>query len=307
MRLFAFAEDSGFKQIIAFLLIILFSALIFSGIGVVSAFLIWGGDVINEVGGMSSPQAVDAARYMQGWFHAGMFLVPSLIFAALSGTGLGNYLSIKKFPAMKYLLFALALYIIASPLIGTLMEWNSHLSLPSWLSGVEEWMRSQEDKAKIATEALMKTRTSAGLWANLLIMAVLPALGEEFMFRGVLMRWFSGFIKNIHLNIALTALLFSALHMQFFGFFPRMALGILFGYLLYWSGSIWLPVIVHFLNNGSMVLLYYLFYKGSISVNPEDIGTADSAYLLIFNTILVILGFVWFSRTSKSRGDTLKF
>jgi len=130
----------------------------------------------------------------------------------------------------------------------------------------------------------------------LLIMAILPAIGEEFLFRGFLMRYFSSFVKNIHLNIIIVSIIFSALHLQFYGFLPRMALGILLGYLFYWSGSIWLPIVVHFANNAMTVIVYYLAEVGKINIDAEDFGNINNNYLLIINIIILGLGFYWFEK-----------
>ena len=110
------------------------------------------------------------------------------------------------------------------------------------------------------------------------------------------MRYFSSFIKNIHINILIVSILFSAMHLQFYGFLPRMALGLLLGYLYYWMGSIWVPVLVHFINNGAMVLIYYLAEKGSIQSSAEDFGNIDSVYFLVVNTFILAAGIYWFTR-----------
>jgi len=129
-----------------------------------------------------------------------------------------------------------------------------------------------------------------------LVLAILPALGEELVFRGFLLRYFSNFIRNIHVNIFLVALLFSAMHMQFYGFLPRFALGLMLGYLFVWSGTLWLPVLVHFLNNSIPVVVYYLVAKGTLSVNPDDFGNTSSLWIIVVNAIFIAGAFIWFDR-----------
>jgi len=301
MNFIALSEDKPFKQILSFLVIMVLSAVVFTGIGGVSAYFIWGSDTLQTLYDYNNPDVVSALKYLQGWNHFGLFLAPALIFGLLSGKGLMNYFNAKKLPALKFFVLAILLLIIANPLIGMLMEWNSAMSLPQWLSGMEEWMRNLEDEAKVATEALIKAENPSQFMANLLVMAVLPALGEEFLFRGFLMRYFSSFIKNIHVNILIVSILFSALHMQFYGFLPRMALGIILGYLYYWTGSIWVPVLVHFINNGAMVLIYYLAETGNIQGNPEEFGNTTSAYLLIANAFILAAGIYWFVRNQNKK------
>lgn len=301
MKLIAFSEDKPFKQIIAFLLIVLMSAVIFTGIGALSAYFIWGRDTFYNLHDYDNPNVISALKYMQGWSHFGIFLASSVIYGLLSGVGLMNFYNGKKLPHIKYFIFAVVLLVISNPLIGLLMEWNAAMHLPHWLSGLEAKMREMEDAAKVATEALIQADSVSQFMANLVVMAVLPALGEEFLFRGFLMRYFSLFIKNIHINILIVGILFSAMHLQFYGFLPRLFLGIILGYFYYWTKSIWVPVLVHFVNNGAMVLIYYLAEIGTIQGNPDEFGNASSSFILILNTVLLAGGIYWFSQ-NRNKG-----
>jgi len=106
---------------------------------------------------------------------------------------------------------------------------------------------------------------------NLFMIALIPALGEEFLFRGVLQRIFGEWFKNPHLAVWLAAILFSLAHYQFLGFMPRIILGALFGYIFLWTGNIWMPILAHFVNNTVGVIYYYLFSQGKIGVDPQQI------------------------------------
>jgi len=150
-----------------------------------------------------------------------------------------------------------------------------------------------EDAAKVMIEKFMKVDSFGGLMFNIFMIAVLPALGEELMFRGVIQRIFSNWTKNYHWGIWITAFLFSAMHMQFYGFLPRMALGAMFGYLLVWTGTMWVPILAHFVNNLMGVLGYYLIDKGVISKDIEEWGTGtEQIPLVIFS--LATVGFLLF-------------
>ena len=294
--MYSISKENPFKQIISFLIIMLISSLIFIGLSFLTAYLIWGSETMKNLGDFSNPDVIATLKYIQGWSHIGIFTIQPMVFALLSGHGILGYLNGKKIPDVQHFLMALGLIIIILPIIGKLAEWNLAMRLPHWLSGIELWMKESEEAAKIATEAIVKTSTISGLSANLLIMAILPAIGEEFLFRGFLMRYFSSFVKNIHLNIIIVSIIFSALHLQFYGFLPRMALGILLGYLFYWSGSIWLPIVVHFANNAMTVIVYYLAEVGKINIDAEDFGNINNNYLLIINIIILGLGFYWFEK-----------
>nr|WP_256471379.1 CPBP family intramembrane glutamic endopeptidase [Solitalea agri] len=121
------------------------------------------------------------------------------------------------------------------------------------------------------------------LWLNLFMMAVLPAIGEELLFRGVAQRLFIDTFKNANAGIWVAAIVFSALHFQFYGFLPRMLLGVLFGYLFYWSGNIWLAVFAHFVNNATVVVFSYLFQHKIIEFNIDQTDSLPlTAYLVCF-------------------------
>ena len=150
-------------------------------------------------------------------------------------------------------------------------------------------MKNTEEMAAELTEAFLKVDGVSGLVFNLFMIAFLPAIGEEFFFRGVVQRIFTRMTRNHHSGIWISAILFSAIHMQFYGFLPRMLLGVLFGYLLVWSGTIWLPVVAHFFNNAFAVIAMYFIGKGMINPEIENIGSSSGSYYLA----AISLGFIF--------------
>jgi hypothetical protein len=123
------------------------------------------------------------------------------------------------------------------------------------------------------------------------MIAVLPALGEEFLFRGVLQRLFIEWTKNRHFGVWIASFIFSFIHFQFYGFIPRFLLGLYFGYLLVWSSSIWVPVVAHLINNGFAVI-YYHFAGGKMGETALDkIGTKTdlSLFLSVILTIALLV------------------
>jgi len=196
----------------------------------------------------------------------------------------------------------LVLMFIAAPFINLVGEWNANMIFPDWLSGVEKWMRSSEESAERLTKAFLKVDGLSGLWFNLFMIAVLPAIGEEFLFRGIIQRIFTNWTRNHHWGIWISAILFSALHMQFFGFVPRMILGALFGYLLVWSGSMWLPIAAHFINNALAVIVMYLIDKNLIGQEVEEIGsTGGSYYWAIISLVLIFLFLLMIKRQNEGQ------
>lgn len=227
-----------------------------------------------------------------------LFVAPSVIVAYLFSRKPWRYLHINKAPGTVAVLLIFLSQIAAIPFMNLVIEWNQSMHLPAFMSGIESWMRSSEEAAMQVTEQLLTTGSIGGLIINLLIIGVLAGIGEEFLFRGVFQRLFYEKSRNKHFAIWAVAILFSAIHLQFYGFIPRMLLGAFFGYLLVWSGNLWLPILAHTFNNSVAVIWAYLATK-----NPElekttidTIGTAGSetwwtawCSLLLFGSIVWIL------------------
>jgi uncharacterized protein len=150
------------------------------------------------------------------------------------------------------------------------IEWNSTAEFPEFLKGFEQWAREKEDLAAKMTEFLTQFNSVFEVAIALFVIAVLPAIGEEIVFRGIVQNLLRKLTSNIHVSIWIAAFLFSAIHLQFFGFVPRLLLGALFGYLYYWSGSLTMAMLAHFVNNGFSVLAIYFYQKGTMTYDLES-------------------------------------
>jgi membrane protease YdiL (CAAX protease family) len=299
MMIFNFSEDKAIKQITVYLLITLFVGIIFSGLALILAGLLIEGNLSIVLQADGSQSSVASLRLVQAGTHIGMFVLPPFIYARLSGINVLKYLNLHRLPSARHILMMVAVLILSIPLIGLLNYWNSFMELPEWLSGMENWMREMEDNNKHITEMILLSDKPMSYGANLFVIALLPAIGEELVFRGILLRVFSRFMQNIHLNIIFVAFLFSALHLQFYGFLPRFALGVLLGYLLYWSGSMLLPMLMHFIFNGITITAYFLYARDNTSQNPDDFNLTDSSFTLVINVVFLALAFHWFNKSRK--------
>lgn len=154
--------------------------------------------------------------------------------------------------------------------ISPVVEWNMNFQFPEFLQEFGSWARAQEDKLAEMTKLLTSFNTPGAFILGLLVIALLPGIGEELVFRGLIQNEFFRGSKNIHVAIWLSAFLFSAIHMQFFGFIPRLLLGGLFGYLYYWSGNLMVPMIAHFFHNGFTLTMIYLYNTGLVNVNIDS-------------------------------------
>ena len=246
---------------------------------------------------------INTLKWIQLLQTISLFLLPSLILAYLCAKVPWNWLQLDNKVNWKVLLWAIGIMLVALPAINLMSHWNQQMVLPTWLSGVEEWMKAKEAEAEWLTKQFMSVTTISGLLVNLLLMAVLPAVSEEITFRGVLQQLLTAPHRlSPHLAIWLTAIIFSAIHMQFYGFVPRMLMGALFGYMLVWTGSLWVPMLMHFVNNGMAVLLYFMANRAHWDMDKVDaIGTGNTLWLGIVSLVLTVVGIYMFRRSTTIR------
>lgn len=209
---------------------------------------------------------VNAMKLIQLMSSVGLFLVPALIFAYTKRPG-GDYLQTRTRTTILWLVVGCLLTLCASPFVGFLYEINQRLNLPG---GLMETVRAAEDQAQALTKLFLQMPTTETLLYNLFLIALLPAIAEEFFFRGVVQKIFYEGSRNVHVAVWSGAALFSFIHFQFLGFLPRMFLGVILGYLFAFSGSIWVPIVAHAINNGSQVVAAYLYQRGMIKYNIEE-------------------------------------
>lgn len=180
------------------------------------------------------------------------------------------------------------------------LEWvtlaNQKMVLPDFLKSLEKWMRAKEDEAMNTTLLLLKMSTIKDLLINLFMIALLPGIAEELMFRGGVQRTANRMFNNQHVAIWLSAFIFSAIHVQFYGFLPRLLLGAGFGYLYYWSGSLWYSMLAHFLNNGYAVCAAYYMQKNDMSLDELDQTAYFAWYGYIVSFVLTALVFSYFKK-----------
>jgi CAAX protease family protein len=287
------SENTPYSKFLLTVGLILISVTFFTLVSLVVAGLVYGLSIV-ELNALltdySDPRAIQVLKFIQTFSMIGSFIFPAFCIAYLFSTQPIAYLSLNKKAQGGSILLVVLAFLVALPLINFVGELNSHLSLPSFLSGVEKWMRESEDKAAELTKYFLEMHSTGDVLFNLFMIALLPAIGEELIFRGVVQRIFSEWLKNIHVAVWISAILFSALHIQFYGFLPRMMLGVMLGYLLVWSGSLWLPMVAHFVNNAAAIILSYLFREEVIGLDADKIGT-QSDYVSVMVS-LVCTGFL---------------
>lgn len=222
-----------------------------------------------------------------------MFVMPPVICAVIYSYRPAEYLRVASAPGLTPLILAVGTMICSIPMMNMIIEWNEGLSLPSSLAAMESWMREAEQRAGDTVNTLMGGSSAGSLILSILIVGVLAGFSEELFFRGGIQRLLVSGRVNPHVAIWVTAFLFSAIHLQFFGFFPRLLLGAFFGYLLYWTKNLWVPIVCHILNNSIVATVTWMTARGSAtSGGLNEIGTAVSAHQLLWVTVSIIMTFM---------------
>jgi len=247
------------------------------------------GNINDQLAKMTDPTGYPEFRLplyiMQGSATLiGLAVLPSLFWFSVERKGITSWFAGKKVYGL--MLIATLVMTIAFMATNTIfIDWNAHLSFPEFMKGFGDWARETEDHAEELTKYMTQFSSLGEFVFAFLIIAILPAFGEELVFRGMLQPQLFRATKNIHVAIWTTAIIFSAFHLQFFGFVPRMLLGALFGYLYYWSGNLLMPMFAHFVNNGFSVLMLYLNQKGVVDIDMESTETAPWPAVIIFTLI----------------------
>jgi uncharacterized protein len=282
-----------FKILLAIMLMFLFYLIVtFISIAIaISLFkLSWGELNISLTSGIMQADTA-LLKYFQVAQTIGLFLVPALILNYLIFPREERFLTPNKFK-MPFLILGIVLVslVVSIPLVSKLIEWNSLFRFPEWGSEIEILFKRMEEERNLLTERMLDGRSIPGLLINLMIIAILPAISEEFIFRGILQKLLTNWFRSGHTAIFISAILFSAIHFQFYGFFPRLLLGIYFGYLFYWSRNIWVAVWAHFANNAIAVLLLYLENTGKNNL-PELLReeSQTNASEVLFSLCLTVL------------------
>jgi membrane protease YdiL (CAAX protease family) len=251
---------------------------------------------------MSAPSvsSVGVLKVFQSAQSIGLFVLPALVMAYLFEDEGLLFLKLKHNILPLVLLLSALLVFACCPIINVLASFNQKLQLPESMSALQDWIVRSERNASELTNLFLFADSYAGLLVNMLVMAVLPAIGEEMLFRGVLQQYCIKLSKNEHVGIWITAIVFSAFHMQFLGFLPRVFLGLVLGYLFFYTKNLWYPIVFHFVNNGMSVLFFYYKQQGTSNLNPDKIGLENDQQWMVLTSLFLIGVILYFVRKLNS-------
>ncbi|MCB0395585.1 MAG: CPBP family intramembrane metalloprotease [Flavobacteriales bacterium] len=271
-------------------------AIIFIGLAGLAIWSIWDINIFMDTTTLTRydlPEVIEANKLLLLFQHLGLFITPALLFGYLAQRAPVRYLSLDIKPDVRLIIVAIMLMICVQPVVSWVGEWNAGLKLPESMASLENTIRVMEDSAAELTKAILLTSDTGMLLINMFLLALIPAIGEEMIFRGILQRQVMKGMGKAHLAVWTTAILFSFFHFQFFGFFPRMILGAMLGYLFLWSGSLWLPIAAHFTNNLLGIVIYFLAARGTISEEWLNMDHAPVSLGMVAVSLAVSLGLMY--------------
>jgi membrane protease YdiL (CAAX protease family) len=251
----------------------------------------------GDVRGMTF-YSVHATQFISDLFF---FLFPAIGSAYLCSHNLGKFLHFRKISDVRIFILAALMVVLILPAIDIAAELNQNIHLPKFMSPLEKWICEMDKNLTQFTDSLLSEKGILAFTVNIFILAVMAGLTEEILFRGALLSIIRKKITNPHIAIWIVAIIFSAIHFQFYGFFPRTLLGALLGYLLYWSHSIWPSIFAHFINNAIAVVVGS--YRGSSSPVSEngvmsEISKSESNGLIV-TIALAVAGLILFAICAK--------
>jgi len=306
--LFDLKDQPPVIQLFASVLVVILAGTLLFYLFVFSGSLIFGTDMsemLSIPSANASLREMSILKFIQVSQQITLFLIPAFVISILLRKRKESFLRIKKLPGTIPVFMVIILALLIIPVTSYIGILNSKMDLPAWLSGVEEWIRTKEDNATAMMGLLIKSPGIGVLIINIFILAVIPSIAEEMLFRGVLQQILCRIFRSGHAGIWITAIIFSTIHFQFFGFLPRLMLGLTFGYLYFWSGNLWLPVIAHFINNAIPVVISYF-------VDWEELGAKASGLvekqilLPLVPALLSVVFYYYFWREHKKNllGET---
>ena len=225
------------------------------------------------------------------------FILPPILYAFITKEKPMKYLGFNNIPLWS--LLGITLIFSIMPLNSVLAEWNSNVKLPESMAALDEIIKSLSKLMQETLEKMVNVSDISGLIINLIMIAGLAAFGEELLFRSVLQSFLVKKCKNAHIGILITSIIFSLIHFDIYGFLPRLVLGLILGYMFYYSKSIWVPMIMHFINNGTAVVIYYLNNIGVTNIDVETFG--ETKLLPLILSIIATVAIFYFTIHSHNK------
>ncbi len=274
-------KTNKLERIFLLAALLVFGLIIGSVLGVIFP-IVTGSDIMG----------LNSLRFMQISSQIFTFVLPPIVYALLIKENPFKSLGFNK-TTITWLFLGVAMMYAILPLNSVFAEWNANIKFPDSMTDFERLLQDMQERATEIMERFVNVTSIGGLILNLFMIAGLAALGEELLFRSIIQTSLIKVCKNAHIGIIIASAIFSIIHMEFYGLLPRFVLGMLLGYMYYYSRSIWIPIAMHFANNGTIVFLYYLNNIGTINIDVESFGKTNIFVLIL--SIIAMIALFWFT------------
>ncbi len=296
------------KPFVAFLMLLFLVVTVgisVMSIGILLSFLIHGTAFVFD----TTQAPISQLKYIQVLTQIAFFIAPALVYAFLMQKDILGFFHLKKSPSLLLLLIVCLLILVSMPFNDWLIYINKQIHLPDTMAALENWMIAAEERANTLMIRFLQMHTVGDYIINLLVIGVVASISEELLMRGALQPLFSRWIGNVHWGIWITAFIFSFIHLQFYGFFARMFLGAVLGYLYVYTSNLWVPILAHFFNNGAAVTFVYLTGQSPNQTQSLFESTGQSLWFVVLGSfVMVILGLWYVKKQDKTdKTSILKF
>jgi CAAX protease family protein len=291
-------------QIILLLLSVFLMAIIFTAMAAGVIAYIYGISDFQLLfdGSGNSEIPVSLLLIVQAFGAAGGFIVPAIAYAYYNGESPARFYQLSSKPEMKLIGLAMLAILFCQPLIAWSADLNQWLDI-SWMGSFGRWLDEINNEVQGSYETILQINSLSGFAILFIAAAIIPAIGEELIFRGALQTLMLKWTGRGHLAVWAAAFIFSIFHFQVYFILPRLLLGAGIGYLYLWSKNLWYSIIVHLINNGLIVTMAYLFISNG--GKPEDFQNAEPFNILagIFMTVALVIVLLIYKSQSLSKFD----
>ncbi len=251
----------------------------------------------------SDPKVLHALLFIQTIWALGTFCIPIFLVAKQLNEPFAQFTQMNRSGSLLFFISAPVLLLAVNPLLTFTVQLNENMQLPEALYWLENWMKGAEQSAAELTEAILYSEGTVMLVVKLLVIALIPGICEELLFRAGLQQLLLRKTNRVHLAVWVSAAIFSAIHFQFYGFLPRMLLGGVLGYLMVYSGSLWPGIIFHFMNNATAVVIgHFHLDKSNVALLSEDYSYPW--YATVLSILITAATVVYWAKKKTSTNGT---
>jgi len=248
----------------------------------------------------NSKNQINALRFFQGFVSIGTFLISSFVITTILKQRPFEYLGLTQFPKGINLVLIPILLLAFIPLMSGLIEFNSNITFPASLQAAQDYFHNLELKSERVYKLMLGMNSTGDLFVNLLVMAIIPAIGEEIFCRGVLLNIVHDYTGKFLKSVVVVAVIFTLLHLQFFKIIPMLSIAILLGLWIQWTGGIWASILFHFLNNSLAILGTYYYNRGHINYFTNE-QASNPIWLVILSFVVTTLLIIFLNRQNQTK------